>query len=280
MSPNREEEAEALKLTTGAPNAPGLLVSIAIALVGSIVQPLVQGSYLTWRVIVTATVAVLLLILAYRWRRLKVEPGALQRSAELVASDFRAWLALVTIVWASNVIFSALGEVRLNNEIVALRNDTQSIGQVIERLVLPRHLTRNQQSVLANFLRGFDPHEFAFRLPKSDQEASQFASDIEQGLIRGGWTRSKSLPYEYLDNLPEGLSVDFIQTPEHAKKEEDPKNPAQDKLFQMALGLAGIRLNQMGGGGSRAGMTEDLLIIGVGRRRKDSYQLIIPDFAQ
>jgi hypothetical protein len=146
--------------------------------------------------------------------------------------------------------------------------------RLIDRLVMPRHLNKQQQRVISTFLLQFEPHEFVFRLSNRNEEAGEYRVDIEQALMKGGWTRSEKNPYEYTDEVPEGLAIDYKQTAAHAQKPDDPRNPRPDRLLMMALGLAGFRLNQSGGRGG----AEDRLIIGIGKRRMDSYELSAPDF--
>ena len=171
---------------------------------------------------------------------------------------------------------SAITEIRRNNEAAGLRNDTQAIAKVIDRLVLPRHLSKGQQRTISSFLLQFEPHEFAFRLSNRNEEAGEYRADIEQALLKGGWTRSDKNPYEYTEDVPEGLSLNFTQTEEHGRIPADPRNPKPDRVLMMALGAAAVRFDQ-GGGGSGINVTEDRLVIGIGKRRMDFYQLTLPD---
>lgn len=178
-------------------------------------------------------------------------------------------------MWLSNVVLSALAEIRRNNEIVALRNDVQSMAKVIDRGVMPRHLNKGQQVTISNFLLQFEPHEFAFQLPSSDDEAGDYREDIEQALTKGGWTRSTQNPYDYvnLNDIPVGLSITFKQTQEHSTQPDNPRNPKADTILKMALGLGGVRLRSSGNGAG----PQDRLIISIGRRRMDSYEFSLPD---
>jgi len=194
-------------------------------------------------------------------------------NARFVASDFRCWLAVVFCVWISLIV---LPEIRRINEIVTLRNDVQSIAKVIERVVLPRHLTKNQQSAISSFLSQFEPHEFAFKLAPRSEEVGSYRVDFQQAFTKGGWRLSETNPLTYADNVQEGLSIQLIQTHEQAKKRENPRNPNPSVLLQQALGLAGVRLNGSGTGGD-ANVTQELIIISIGLPRKDSYVLTLPE---
>src|ERR1022692_3158106 len=102
----------------GRPTAPAFLLVIGAALIGGVVQPLVQGVYLTARVTITIGLAALCFLAAFRWRRFTPDPGALRISFEKIASDARSWLCIVVVVWLWTVTDSALIEVRRNNEIM------------------------------------------------------------------------------------------------------------------------------------------------------------------
>jgi hypothetical protein len=156
------------------------------------------------------------------------------------------------------------------NELVGLRNDEQSIARVLDRFVFPRHLTKTQQDIVSKNLRLFDTQQFAFRIFQGDNEASSYAGDIAQALTKGGWTLSTQNPYEYTRDAQEGLSVRLDQTQEHSQKPDDPRNPKPDKILKIVLGLAGVRLDQMGSG---SGINvADRITIEVGLRRADNYQ--------
>jgi hypothetical protein len=60
------------------PKAPYLLVLVAIALLGGLVQPVVQGTYVPWRLWGTLALALALFMAAYRWRTLRPDASALQ----------------------------------------------------------------------------------------------------------------------------------------------------------------------------------------------------------
>jgi hypothetical protein len=47
-------------------------------------------------------------------------------------------------------------EIRWNNEITTLRNDTQTMAALLGRAVMPRHLTTRQEVIIAKSLRGFE----------------------------------------------------------------------------------------------------------------------------
>lgn len=163
-----------------------------------------------------------------------------------------------------------------NNQLVTLRNDVTSIGYVLNRLVLPRHLDKYQQNTITTFLLQFEPHEYAFRIIPRDEEASSYSADINQALTKAGWKHAATNAYIYTDDVPEGVSIDFTVTKEHAPKYDDPRTPNPGMLLQEALGLVGVRLNGVNGV-TAASITEDRLVISIGRRRMDSYEITSPE---
>lgn len=222
-----------------------------------------------------AAIGAVLILVSVFWNKLGLQKTVFFEKLNKIASHPALWIALIGVVWISAQVVSAVHEALLNNEIIALRNDEQSIARVIDRGVLPRHLTKRQQFAISSFLLQFDPHEYAFQLPLRDNEAGQYRGEIEQALIKGGWTRVTTNPYDYKDDLPEGLSLNFIQKPDQAQKPDDPRNPRADRLLMMALGLAGVRLDQAQGS-TGINVTEDRLVIGMGKRRMDSCELDPP----
>jgi hypothetical protein len=259
----------------------GLLIALGLVLLAIGGQPLVNyfSGDLSIHSFVPSAIACIgglgLVIFGFFWkpkpRPLEAQSSLLQNLTKWSNSPI-PYAVMLILLW---IYFETLA-IQRNNEVAMLRNDEQSIATVIDRLVMPRHLTKGQQRVISDFLSQFGPHEYAFKLPNDYEEAGSFRSDIEQSLIKAGWTRSETNPYTYTNEIREGLTLDFIQTPEHAQKGHDPKNPNASELLQMAFGLAGVRIDG-GGGGGGANLTEDLLVISIGRPRRDSYALTLPE---
>jgi NADH:ubiquinone oxidoreductase subunit 6 (subunit J) len=220
---------------------------------------------------------VILMLLAAFWKKVHFDKTEFATKLNKIASHPSLWIAIVTAVWLSMIVLNALKEIRENNQIVALRNDVQSMARVIDRGVMPRHLSKRQQSTISNFLSQFESHEFSFQLPNRDEEAGGYRSDIEQALEKGGWYFSAQNPYDYRDDVPEGLSLDFMQSPKNAQKPDEPQNPKPARLLMMALGLAAVRLDRFSTGGTGVNVTTDRLVISIGHRRMDSNELTPPD---
>jgi hypothetical protein len=75
------------------------------------------------------------------------------------------------------------------------------MANIVERGLMPRHLSKSQQSAISNFLQ-FELHQFAFMLSNRNEEAGGYRVDTEQALLKGGWTRVEKNPYEYTEDVP------------------------------------------------------------------------------
>lgn len=254
----------------------GITAGFVLIAVGG--QPLVN--YLSgdtslrtiWPSAVSCLAGGVLVLVSFIWRPRSDATSKFTQTLAQWASSPIPYAIMLFLVW---FYFETLA-IQRNNEIVALRNDEQSIAKVVDQLVLPRHLTKGQQSVISRFLSQFEPHEYSFRLTARNEEVGSYRVDIEQALLKGGWNRAAANPYIYADDVPEGLTINFIQTIEHAQRPNDPRNPNATLLLQEAFGLAGVHIYGTGGG-SGINVTQDSLTISIGLPRKDSYELSLPD---
>ena len=106
---------------------------IATAIISSI-----QGKVRDWRTVLMFVVGILFGIAAIFWSGLKSWVGTqLAASIEGVATNFSVWLLIIGLLWLYGAVMTVLTAVRQNNEIIALRNDIQSIAKVLETLVIP-----------------------------------------------------------------------------------------------------------------------------------------------
>jgi hypothetical protein len=210
------------------------------------------------------------LITALFWSATKPHLGFdFVMSLERLAGNFTVWFVMVGALWIYTAVATVLTLIKQNNQMIALRNDVQSIATVLERIVLPRRLTPNQKQIISRFLKQFDSHEVSFEIISGDEEAGVFTGDLREG----GWTLSKKDPIRYVHNVSAGLSVHFTMTPIHAQQVSDARNPGPDKLLGFALGVAGVRLNGMGSG-TGLNVTEDELVMRIGKRRMDWNELM------
>lgn len=229
------------------------------------------GGWIEWPLF---TLGVLLICAGIFWRSINPRLGQrFSNSVRNTASDFRWWLGIGLCIWILAIV---VPEIRTVNQIIALRNDVQSIARVIERNVLPRHLTKTQQRIISDFLLQFEPHEYAFKLISRNEEAGSYRADLQQALTKGGWTLSKSDPISYADDVQEGLQLDFLKAVEHSQNPTNKRDQNPLLILQQAFGMAGARVNGIGSG-SNHHATQDSLIISIGRARKDSYELTQPD---
>ena len=120
------------------------------------------------------------------------------------------YAVILFLFWVSFETQQVIG----NNEILTLRNDQQAIAKVIERLVLPRRLTDFQKKEISMILRRYGPHQYSIRVSRLDNEAMEFAGDIQQALNSGKWTFDPGNFYNFVEDektstgpLMEGLRV-------------------------------------------------------------------------
>jgi hypothetical protein len=175
--------------------------------------------------------------------------------------------------------------------LAANRSANEEFEQTLRRYVLPRHLSDDQISTVADYLKGFDSQTALILVPKGDSEAGSYASDFYKALQQGGWTVTMrpcvdiaerlNLSQERLnaidantwcENLPEGISTYFRQT-QNSSQTNDPKHPKPDQLLSQALQKARVRISGSGGG-SGINTTENLFVIRIGARRMDDGDLI------
>lgn len=215
----------------------------------------------------------LLVVVAYFWTPREDPNSRLLSTLARVAGDARTYFSIILMLW----VYVMVGEFQKANEIVSLRNDIQAITGVIERGVLPRQVTKRQQETISDFLKQFEPCEFSFRMIPRDEEAGSYRADIHQALTRAGWNLASTDPYAYSDSVPEGLTIDVVQTVEHASGPAYPRAIKTDMLVSAAFGLANVRIYGMSSGGKgREGLTRDLVIISIGHNRKDAYVITPP----
>jgi hypothetical protein len=174
---------------------------------------------------------------------------------------------MLLLVW---VYFETLA-IQRNNELVALRNDTQTIGEVLNRFVLPRHLTDNQIQIIAGSLKPLEPQNFDVEYSIYDEEARQYAAEIQKALEFGGWHLKSPIPIPIGEHF--GLSIPAEITPSHMQSTNVDKQP--NMILRNALAIANVQLDGSIGlqQTSNQNITEDRVHVVVGHRRRDSYVL-------
>jgi hypothetical protein len=219
--------------------------------------------------ILLGTVGIAILLVGLFWHRIAPSENT-QFTQKLAAwaSTPLTYVIIVFVLWSYFEVLTLSVAIAWKNDSVGLRNDEQSIAKVIDRLVLPRRLTKTQKEQISRFLQQFESHEYSIKRSVEDQEAGGYASDLDEALTKGGWTKDAANPYIFSNDVPVGLSITLMQTTEHAAK-NDPRNPNPSILLQEAFGTAGIRVSA--GGGSGISIMKDSLVISVGRARKDTF---------
>jgi hypothetical protein len=221
-------------------------------------------------------IGVLLILVAVFWKKFGLQKTVFFGRLNQLASHPALWITLAMVVWITTQLITALREIRMNNAIIALRNDEQSMARVIDRGVMPRHLDRNQQARIAGFLLQFPSQKFSFELP-NDQESVEYAVDIRQALEKGGWTIDSQHIFDFKNDIQhEGVTAILRQTEEHAKDSHYSAGQSPGQLLQMAFGLALVAIDRGGGGVGDPSLTEDRVVLSIGKRIMNTKALEPP----
>lgn len=155
------------------------------------------------------------------------------------------------------------------NSLLTLQANIQDIRQDFGRYVLPRQMTLEQQEAFSAYLSQYPPQEITFKIAQNDNEASGYRVDIDQAIRGGGW---KAKTYLYEPNLQQGLGIHLMLTAAHSSIQSggDPKNPRVDEILRNAFQVANIRIDRSGSGGG-GNITEDVLTVEIGPRRRDGH---------
>jgi hypothetical protein len=143
----------------------------------------------------------------------------------------------------------------------SLNEDVRHLRTQATRYVLPRELTQQQTSSLADFLSRQKPQRVVFTVAKGDDEAGSYGGNLQTAFTKGGWPISN---VDYADDLPGGLRVDVKQSA-GAQAEPDLSN-----IIQQAFQAAQIELNGSSGG-SDGSISPPVVTISVGHRRRDKW---------
>jgi hypothetical protein len=252
--------------------------AIVIGTISAAIFLYLQNGTLPFRALVVSGILLVsgtfILFCGLFWERIAPRIGV-TFTAKLAraASSPVSYVLVILALWGYLAIISVIAGVQRNNEIVALRNDQQSITQALDRFVLPRQLSERQMDSIGGYLKQFPSVVFSFDIAKGDEEAGQYAADLRRALEKGGWHLSAKDPYTYVEETPYvGLNIGFRQTPGHAQAPTDYRNPTANMVLLEAFGLAGVRVDGSGTG-TDSTTTEDEIKITVGHRRRDSYAL-------
>jgi hypothetical protein len=238
------------------------LISVALPIL------LVQEKELNFNAALTFIFGAVILVIAFiwPWLHLKITPP-LAAGITRYASDACTWLAIVATIWLYGAVLSIVLMIQRNEFKTIVKEDIVPIRNALERWVIPRNLSEEQKETIGNYLSKFRPYKAAFTVPTRDAEAVSYQNDIKEALVAGGWKISSGRTD--LDDVEEGLTYDFIQTPETFHRDDnDPRNPKQNKLFSDALAKA--KVDVIGGANHQAKAgEEEILIIHIGHRKRD-----------
>lgn len=188
------------------------------------------------------------------------------RSFSAATSDFRLWLGLLFVVWMYLGAYSIVLLIQRDRLADVVENDIVPFRMALERWVLPRRLTPEQIESIGAYLSRNRPYAVSFKIARHDEEASGYRCDVQAAIERGGWSVTH---IDYADDLRTGLTTNFTQTMASSQSRDDHRNPKPDRLLSEALRMAGVQIDG-GGGGSGVDVTEDMLMVQIGPRRRDT----------
>ncbi|MBZ9860729.1 hypothetical protein [Mesorhizobium sp. CA12] len=178
-------------------------------------------------------------------------------------ADLTRQIALQGSVFMVGLIAATLLLVR------PLRNEMTGMRKAMDRYVMPRHLSQEQQTKIADLLSAHPPQEVILVQPHRCEEASSYRSDFHTALTKGGW---KIKTVEISDDIGEGVTL-------HSRAPIVTGGDSDDKPLQIlgdALRSAGVAITGTGSGRGQRD-TEYLLYLKIGRRRMDDNDLILKE---
>jgi hypothetical protein len=254
--------------------ARNLIGFLAFAFIGASIQSVVDNGWEdNSRALWAFLFGLVLLVLAGFWKSAHSFLGErLSASISNVASDFRVWLAVLVAVWA----YGAISSIVILNQRTELekiiKQDIVPFRMALEKWVIPRRLTAEQIESLGKALSKSSQQTVSFTIIQNDQEASTYAGDISRAVRQGGWNISHITQEA---NVREGLTIHFLQTMASSQMPDDPRNPKPDRILQDAFREAGVYFDG-NSGGSGGNITQNMLSIHVGARRRDSHWIDKP----
>lgn len=252
-----------------------LLLLLATVFLEGIVQPITQGNYISSRAIAFGLLGIGCLVWGVIWWKKPVNGHlkGLRASAEKLANDFRIWLAVFAVIWIYYSAMSVVDGIHRNNELSTLRNDQNSITNVLDRFVLPRQLSESQIQSFGDFIKQFPKPDVAIEVVKGDEEAANYAQDLKKAFIKASWmTENTGIMWTTIpeNDLPDIL-VSMKETAEHSKIQATSDQPKMITILRMGFGLAEMRGNGWQGPTLDQSLVRDRIVITVGHRRRDSY---------
>ncbi len=200
----------------------------------------------------------LIYVLRTRTRQQNNIEGTLLAAIERVISDPNARMKALFVLW----IGMAVWLLTISIKVSALRDD-------VDCFVMPRHLSSEQISKIAEYLSKNEPSEISLYQVEGDEEAGGYRGDFYMALKEGGW---KILA---VHQVPEAqahsdMFLEYKEPLQTPMPEEDPKHPRPHTLLGQALRHAGV-MNGGAGGGASPAFTKYSLSLTIGHRRHDSF---------
>jgi hypothetical protein len=178
--------------------------------------------------------------------------------------------------WPETKLVFTLGSILLIVMIVMvvfqirpLYRHVEEIQKALERYVLPRHLTAEQISKIADFLSKHSPQKVKIQQPLHDEEASSYRCDFQNAITRGGWQLAG---IDTSENIQEGVTIDIQQPMPDPQNPPDKKSPNPSEVLQQAFRHAKVRISGSSGGHGR-NTQETTLTLRIGKRRMDDGEL-------
>lgn len=154
-----------------------------------------------------------------------------------------------------------------------LSGKVNALRYAIDCFVMPRHLTNEQITKIAEYLSRNAPSDIELYQVEHDEEAGAYRADFYNAIKAGGW---KILQVHVIPEaqVHSDLHIQFdepLQTsPQTSPPEEDPKHPRPHTILQQAFQYAGVSGGSSGNGASLAFQKYSLALT-IGHRRRDSY---------
>jgi hypothetical protein len=247
---------------------PQLIVQVFFGLIAAalVTQAITDMRAKHWKIGTFLLVAGLVcLLFATKWPKIStLVPPRFTAMIEMVATDFRFWLAVIAIPYGYSVIRTLRHEMAKT----AVEKDLQMMWGILKTFVLPRELTATQRTSISRYLKQFPPHKATLRWLRDDNEAEDFLSEVEIALKQGGWTIINNSPTENERDVPDGLTVEVLEPPHATNAPPDPGNPKTDILLKQAFAQAGVEIDYCGI--SPTDKAEEVVTVTVGHQRRPS----------
>ena len=143
---------------------------------------------------------------------------------ESTASDARIWFGLIVLIILYGMATNLIAAIKKNNLESIVKEDIPALNAAMRAYVLPRTLTTKQVGAIAKCLSDYPPFKVSVQIRQGDREAIEYWAYLHRAIERGGWSVEA---IDYLDELPEGLTVQGKETVLTAQTPHGPNNPSR-----------------------------------------------------